>query len=87
MVLRRVREWADLTDPERRAAEKTIALREASVEIDRGKRSLMHGDFDAATKSFRFANEYYGSWKLAMVLAGLRVAPKLVSGFYKLHRT
>ena len=58
-VLRRVREWPDLTDSERRAMESTIALRSASIEIDRGKRSLMNGDYDAATKSFRFANEYY----------------------------
>ena len=86
-VLRRVREWPDLTDAERRAMERTIALREASVEVDRGKRSLVKGDYDAATKSFKFANEYYRSLKLAIVLAGLRVAPKLVSGFYKRHRT
>ncbi|HKG62252.1 MAG TPA: glycosyltransferase family A protein [Pyrinomonadaceae bacterium] len=85
-VLRRVREWPDLTEAERRAMESTIALREASIEVDKGKRSLVHGDYDAATKSFRFANEYYRSWKLAIVLAGMRVAPALVSGLYKRRR-
>jgi glycosyltransferase involved in cell wall biosynthesis len=85
-VLRRVREWPDLTEAERRAMENTIALRQASIEVDRGKRSLVHGDYEAATKSFRFANEYYRSWKLAIVLAGMRVAPTLVSSFYKRRR-
>jgi glycosyltransferase involved in cell wall biosynthesis len=84
-VLKKVREWADLTSSERATLESTIALRSASVEVDRGKRSLLQGKFDAATSSFRFANDYYKSWKLSLVVAWLRVAPNLLKWCYKLR--
>ena len=84
-VLNKIRSWPDLTRSERRTLEATFALRSASVEVDRGKRSLLHGEFDAAANSFRFANDYYRSWKLTLVLACLRVAPKFLKWCYKLR--
>lgn len=84
-VLNKVREWEDLTSSERATLESTIALRSASVEVDRGKRSLLQGKFDAATNSFQFANDYYKSWKLSLVVAWLRVAPNLLKWCYKLR--
>jgi len=84
-VLNKVRKWQDLTASERTTLEATIALRNASVEVDRGKRSLLQGKFDLAANSFRFANDYYRSWKLGLVLAWLRVAPNFLRWCYKMR--
>lgn len=84
-VLNKVRQWPDLTTSERATLEGTIALRSASVEVDRGKRSLTQGDFDLAANSFRFANDYYRSWKLGLVLACIRVAPNFLRWCYKIR--
>ena len=84
-VLSKIRNWSDLTSSERRTLEATIALRSASIEVDRGKRSLLQGEFDAAADSFRFANGYYRSWKLTLVVAWLRVAPNFLRWCYKLR--
>jgi hypothetical protein len=86
-VLRKVSQRTDLTSSEREALERTISLRSASVEVDRGKRSLLHGEFDAAAKSFRFANDYYRNWKLTIVLWCLRIAPQFLRRVYQLRAT
>jgi glycosyl transferase family 2 len=74
-VLSRVREWPDLTSEERSTLESTIALRTASVSLDRGKRQLLASDYKAASQSFTKAYDYYKTWKLRLVLAMLRIAP------------
>jgi hypothetical protein len=74
-VLFKAREWLNLSPKERRALDSTIALRTASVSIDRGKRQLLASDYKAASESFGYAYGYYRSWKLRLVLAMLRVAP------------
>lgn len=74
-VLFRVREWRDLSSEERGTLESTIALRTASVSLDRGKRQLLASDYKAASESFSKAYDYYKTWKLRLVLAMLRVAP------------
>ena len=84
-VLNKIRSWSDLTPDERTTLEATFALRSASIEVDRGKRSLLQGEFDAAANSFRFANDYYRSWKLGLVLAGIRVAPNFLRWCYKMR--
>lgn len=81
-VLKKVSEWDDLSVQERKTLEATIALREASVSIDRAKRSLSQGEFDAAEKSFRFANDYYRSPKLTAVLVWLRISPGSLRWYY-----
>ena len=86
-VLRKVSQRPDLTPSERETLERTISLRSASVEVDRGKRSLLHGEFDAAAKSFRFANDYYRNWKLTIVLWCLRIAPQFLRRVYQLRAT
>jgi Glycosyltransferases involved in cell wall biogenesis len=86
-VLAKVSQRADLTPGEREALSRTVSLRSASVEVDRGKRSLLHGEFEAAAKSFRFANDYYRNWKLTMVLWCLRIAPQLLRRVYQLRAT
>lgn len=82
-VLDKVGKRDDLTPSERNTLAKTVALRSASIEIDRGKRSLLQGEYDAAAESFRFANAYYHSWKLALVLFSLQLAPKLLQWVYR----
>lgn len=84
-VLNKIRSWSDLTHTERKTLEATIALRTASIEVDRGKRSLLQREFDAAADSFRFANDYYRSWKLTLVVAWLRIAPNFLRWCYKLR--
>jgi hypothetical protein len=84
-VLNKIRSWSDLTPDERQTLEATLALRSASIEVDRGKRSLLQGEFGAAANSFRFANDYFRSWKLRLVMACLRVAPNFLKWCYKLR--
>jgi hypothetical protein len=84
-VLNKISCWPDLTPTERSTLGATIALRSASIEIDRGKRSLMQKEFAAAADSFRFANDYFRSWKLTLVVAWLRIAPNFLRWCYKLR--
>jgi glycosyltransferase involved in cell wall biosynthesis len=86
-VLEKVRQRADLTESEHAILEPTIALRIATVEIIKGKRFLMEGDFDDALKSFDSAQKYFRSWKLRLVLFCLQIAPRLVRRVYKLRPT
>ncbi len=86
-VLEKVGRRKDLTAQERATLARTVALRTASVEIDRGKRSLLQGEFKAAADSFRIANNYFHSWKLQLALFGLRVAPRLLQRAYKSSTT
>lgn len=82
-VLQKVRAWNDLTSNERETLERTIALRNASISVDRGKRQLLHSEFGAATDSFNYAYDYYRSWKLKLVLLLLRLAPRPLRWVYK----
>jgi glycosyltransferase involved in cell wall biosynthesis len=86
-VLQKVSQRDDLTPSERDALEKTLALRNASIEVDRGKIKLLHGEYGDAAESFRFANAYYHSWKLRFVLFWLRIAPRLLQRAYKARAT
>jgi len=83
-VLDKISRRVDLTPSERDALAQTVALRTASIEVDRGKRKLLHGEYEAAAKSFRFANDYYHSWKLRLVLFSLHVAPRLLQRVYRI---
>jgi glycosyltransferase involved in cell wall biosynthesis len=86
-VLQKTKLRDDLTPAERAAIEATLALRRAAIELIRGKRCLLEGDFNSASKSFQFANEYLRSWKLRLVLLWLRLAPGLLQRCYKLRPT
>jgi len=86
-VLQKTKLRDDLTAVERSAIEATSALRRAAIELIRGKRCLLNGDFSSASKSFEFANEYLRSWKLRLVLLSLRLAPSLLQRFYKFRPT
>jgi glycosyltransferase involved in cell wall biosynthesis len=81
-VLQKTRLRNDLTAAEQAAVDATLKRRLADVEVIRGKRSLLAGDINAAVRSFRFANEYFNSLKLRIVLVSLRLAPGLVRRIY-----
>ena len=86
-VLQKTRLRTDLTPAERSALEATLKRRMADVEVIRGKRSLLEGDFDAALSSFQFANDYFHSLKLRLVLVLLQIAPGLVRRMYRVRPT
>jgi hypothetical protein len=83
MVLDKTALRTDLTPGERAALESTMALRQASVAVDRGKESLTDGDFAAAQRSFKFAYNYYRSAKLFFVLLLLRISPRTLQRLYR----
>jgi glycosyltransferase involved in cell wall biosynthesis len=83
MVLEKTALRQDLTSAERAALESTMALRRASVEVDRGKQRLTEGDFDAAKRSFKYAYDYYRSSKLFFVLLWLRISPRTLQRLYR----
>jgi glycosyltransferase involved in cell wall biosynthesis len=82
-VLEKTALRTDLTSSERVALEGTMAFRRASLEVDRGKRSLTKGDFPAAKCSFEFAYGYYRSAKLFFVLLLLRISPRTLQHLYR----
>ena len=86
-VLAKAGQRSDLTDSESSVLNRTIALRTATVEIIKGKRSLVEGDFNAALKSFESAQAYFHSWKLSIVLFWLQLAPRLVRAVSRLRPT
>jgi len=86
-VLDKISRRSDLTPRERATLARTVALRRASVAVDRGKRRLMEGEFEGAVESFKFANNYYHSWKLRLILFWLRIAPRLLQRAYRARVT
>lgn len=86
-VLGGARRWDDLSPTERAAVEQTHSRRHAEVEVLRGKRSLLAGEFEPASRAFRAALRYRDSWKLRTVLIGLRFAPYLVQRVYRSRPT
>lgn len=86
-VLEKTARRNDLTNAERTALEKKLALRHASIEVCKGKQRLSAGDFSSALLAFRDANRFYQSWKLRLVLIWLCLAPRSLQRFYKLRAT
>lgn len=77
-VLKKFRGRDDLLAPHVELIDKTLALRLAAAERTIGKRSLLAGDFTSAYNSLKSANRVLNSWKLRIVLLGLRLAPTMV---------
>ena len=86
-VLEKTSTRNDLTAAERAALERVIPLRKATADVIRGKQLLVSGDFDSAVSAFRSAQEYLHSWKLRLVLAGMRTAPQLLRHWCKIRLT
>ena len=86
-VLEKVSRRSDLTATERATIERTVPLRRATADVIRGKQFLASGDFVSSASAFRSAQEYLHSWKLGLVLAGMRTAPQLLRYFVKTRLT
>jgi len=86
-VLEAALQWKDLSTPERTAVDQTLKKRHADIEVLRGKRSLLAGEFELASTAFRAAMGLRGNWKLRTVLIGLRFAPQLVRRVYRSRPT
>jgi glycosyltransferase involved in cell wall biosynthesis len=84
-VLQNARLRPGLTESERRTVEDIIGLRGATIEVLRGKRLLLTGDFEAARLSFASAHRYFRGWKLRIVLVALKVAPRFLQFAYRLN--
>lgn len=77
-VLRKLSNRKDLSPSERKILDETLALREALADKTMGKRSLRDGDYAAAYNSFQSANRVLRSWKLRLVIWGVRLAPTIM---------
>jgi glycosyltransferase involved in cell wall biosynthesis len=86
-VLEKVERDYELSGEERAALEGRRARLLADLKLERGKRCLAEGDFAPAAAEFRAANSFFHSWKLRVVLAWLRLAPRLLRRVYKLRTT
>jgi glycosyltransferase involved in cell wall biosynthesis len=84
-VLEKTSRRTDLTADEAAAIQRTIKLRQATIEVCRGKNHLAAGDFASALTAFRNANDYFRSLKLFLVIICLRVAPRLLQRLSELR--
>ncbi len=87
MVMAKTALRDDLTPAERAAMESTVAMRNASLAVDRGKVALREGDFASARSFFQEAFNYYRTWKLRLVLSWLRLSPRTLQIFSRLRAT
>lgn len=79
LVLEKFEARSDLTAAERRAVEWRIRSLHAEAELERAKRAVTRGDFEAATRALKDANEFHRSWKLRLVRLLLRLWPTMVA--------
>ena len=84
-VLTKMARRTDLSPTELATIRRTVPLRRATIEVLRGKRHLLKGEFEAAAKSFAASNVLSRNWKLRLVLFGLRIAPHLLQRIYKVR--
>lgn len=78
-VLKKFEARTDLTGAERAAVEWRIGSLRAEVELERAKRAMASGDFEAATGALKAANEFYRSWKLRIVRYLLYLSPRTMA--------
>ena len=84
-VLEKTLKRRDLTTAEHAAILRTLKLRQATIEVLKGKERLSAGEFDSALIAFRVANKHYQSWKLRLVMLCLRIAPRVLQKVYRLR--
>ena len=76
-ALQRLQRSLSLTPSRGRLVKRQIERFRAMTELFRGKMHLSAGEFDKAKDSLAFANRFFHSPKLYIVLTGLRVVPRL----------
>lgn len=86
-VLTKVLQRTDLTNEEEATIKRTLTIRNATIEVLRGKRLLLEGKLEAAANSFAKSNALVPGWKLSLVLFFLRVAPRMFQRVYRATAT
>jgi len=81
-VLSKIEQRISLTETEKQTLSKTLKGIEAALSLEKGKAYLRERNFAEAGRAIELANRYYRSWKLRIILIGLRLAPSVVLGFY-----
>jgi len=76
-VLEKLSKRTDLSRSEKIVIDKVLTMRQAAAHRIVGKRRLQVGDYAAAYNSFESANRVLNSWKLRLVMWGLRLAPNV----------
>jgi glycosyltransferase involved in cell wall biosynthesis len=85
LVLEKFRGRSDLSAQEQAAVDWRIKSFNAEVRLERAKRAVAGGDFEAAIEGFKVANEFYRSWKLRLVRLLLRLSPAVIAGAHKIR--
>ena len=85
VVLEKFRGRADLTGAERAAVEWRTKSLQGEVELERAKQAVARGEFEAAARALKDANEFYRSWKLRIVRVLLRLWPTLIARAYDIR--
>jgi hypothetical protein len=78
-IFRKVLTAPGVTPRQRVLARRQIADREARIAAIEAKRYIAQGDFVSARTTLARANRHYRQPKIAVALAALRVAPRLVA--------
>jgi multidrug resistance efflux pump len=76
-VLRKLSKSLDLSASERSELQNKLAAAKAQVDLERGKASLLDGQYDQALTSLRAAGSLLANTKLRLAQLGLRFAPRL----------
>jgi len=78
-VLKKAQHTLPLSDAEQQLIEQQLKNCDAQINRERGKQYLANRDYDAATAALTRANTFYKSWKLQLIIWGLRSTPRVVS--------
>jgi len=86
-ALEMVKNKNDLTESELQAWQNQVMALKAELSLERGKRSLVNGNFTEARKNFAEANTYRHKFKLQALMWLLVISPKLVLKLFKILRS
>ncbi len=86
-ALELVKEKNNLTESELRAWQNQSKVVKAELSLERGKHSLVNGNFAEARKNFAEANQYHHKLKLKALTWLLAISPQLVLKLFKTLRS
>jgi hypothetical protein len=81
-----IREKYGLSEGEKSAWDKQMLVYEAEYELEQGKFSLTRGDFSEAQAHIAKANKHFRKPKLFLLMALLKVSPRLALRLFKKFR-
>ena len=81
-VLRKARRTLPLTAAQRDLLERQLVNCAAQIDLERGKRHFVAGNYGQAARALGRANDFYKSRKLRLVLWAMRAAPRVLHALY-----